>query len=182
MGVSFSALFSRLWGKQAEVRVLILGLDNAGKTTILFKLKAPARSIRAMPTIGFNVETIVTENLTLNMWDLGGQTTIRPYWRQYYSNTMGIVYVVDSSDRERLELTRDELANMLQEQELKNAVLLVFANKQDAAGCLTETEISTALGLGQIKDRQWRLQKSIAVKNEGVTEGLMWLSETIAKR
>lgn len=133
------------------MRVLILGLDNAGKTTILYKLYAPSRVIRTMPTIGFNVETVVYKNLNFNVWDLGGQTNIRPYWRCYYANTHAIIYVIDSCDRDRLGLSKKELMSMLEEEELKGTVLLVFANKQDMKGAMTEAEVSAFTALSHIR-------------------------------
>jgi len=180
MGLLIGKMFSKLFGKK-EVRVLILGLDNAGKTTILYKLYAPDRVIRTMPTIGFNMETVVYKNLQFNVWDLGGQTNIRPYWRCYYANTDAIIYVVDSSDKDRLSLTRKELLSMLEEEELKNTILLVFANKMDMKGAASEVEVSQALGLHQIKERQWHICRTSALHGQGLTEGLEWLSNAIAQ-
>ncbi|CDJ58984.1 ADP-ribosylation factor domain-containing protein, putative [Eimeria maxima] len=99
MGGALSSWFPRLFGGR-EVRVLILGLDNAGKTTIL--------------SIGFNVETVKYKNIEFQVWDLGGQTSIRPYWRCYYLNTQALIYVVDSADVERLPDARQELLLMLE--------------------------------------------------------------------
>ncbi|KIV89493.1 hypothetical protein, variant [Exophiala mesophila] len=130
MGVSISKLFSGLiWGKK-DIRILILGLDNAGKTTLLYRLKI-GEVVTTIPTIGFNVESVQYGNLNFDVWDLGGQTSIRPYWRSYYANTAAVVFVIDSTDIERLEIAADELRSMLNEDELKDAALLVFANKQD---------------------------------------------------
>jgi len=175
----FLLVFVFVAGKK-EVRVLILGLDNAGKTTILYKLYAPNRVIRTMPTIGFNVETVTYKNLNFSVWDLGGQTNIRPYWRCYYANTDAIIYVVDSADRERLGVSRKELLSMLAEEELKNARLLVFANKQDQKEAMSVVEVSQALGLHAIKDRQWHICKAAAIKGEGLSEGLDWLANAIS--
>merc|ERR1719314_9992 len=100
MGIIFSKVFGALLGKQ-EVRILILGLDNAGKTTILYRLQVD-EVVQTIPTIGFNVETVQYKNIKFQVWDLGGQTSIRPYWRCYYPNTQGIIYVVDSTDVDRL--------------------------------------------------------------------------------
>lgn len=135
-----------------------------------------------MPTIGFNMETVVYKNLHFNVWDLGGQTNIRPYWRCYYSNTDAIIYVIDSTDKERIGLTKKELASMLEEEELKSTILLVFANKQDMKGALSEVEISQQLGLHAIKDRQWHICKTSALHGQGLTEGLEWLSNAIANK
>ncbi len=179
MGSLFSRLLLAFTGK-SESRVLILGLDNAGKTTILYKWHSPKRIIRTMPTIGFNVETLRCENVEFKMWDLGGQTNIRPYWRSYCAHTAALVYVIDSADRERLELSANELLTLLQEDELQTCALLVFANKQDQPNCLNETEISNALALHTLKTRQWHVQKCIATNGTGLDEGLNWLAGAVA--
>lgn len=131
--------------------------------------------------IGFNVETINYKNITLNVWDLGGQTSIRPYWRCYYANTNAIIYVVDSSDTDRIGIAKDELHQMLNEDELKNAVLLVFANKQDLPGAMSAAEVSEALELNKLKNRQWSIYKASAIQGTGLEAGLDWLVEKIKK-
>merc|ERR1712078_391930 len=86
----------------------MVGLDNAGKTTVLYKLKL-GEVVNTIPTIGFNVETVEYKNISFNVWDVGGQTKIRPLWRHYFQNTQGLIFVVDSNDRERIHETREEL-------------------------------------------------------------------------
>eukprot|EP00808_Paulinella_micropora_P025825 g38424.t1 len=178
MGMLLTKVWAQLFGPQ-EVRVLILGLDNAGKTTILYKLYAPDRVVRTIPTIGFNVEQVKYENLNFSVWDLGGQTSIRPYWRCYYHDTDAVIYVVDSADRDRLGLARKELWAVLEEEELKDAQLLVFANKQDQKNAASASEVASALGLHNIKNRQWYICKSAAVSGMGLQEGLSWLANAI---
>lgn len=173
MGVLLSKLFSSVVGNK-EVRVLILGLDNAGKTTILYKLQM-GEVVTTVPTIGFNVETVQYKNIRFQVWDLGGQTSIRPYWRCYYQNTNAIIYVVDSSDGERMGISKQELHTMLEEEELKDAVLMIFANKQDMPQALPEQDIAEKLGLSGIKNRQWAIFKTSAIKGEGLYQGLDWL-------
>lgn len=107
--------------------------------------------------------------------DLGGQTSIRPYWRCYYANTAAVIFVVDSTDIERLQTAADELAAMLNEEELKDAALLVFANKQDQPGAKGAGDISQALRLGELRDRNWSIMACSAVDGSGVTEGMDWL-------
>merc|ERR1712176_433305 len=130
-GILMSRMFENLFGSK-EVRILILGLDNAGKTTILYRLQNESdEAVQTIPTIGFNVETLQYKNIKFQVWDLGGQTSIRPYWRCYYSNTDAIIYVVDSVDKERIGISKNEMVSMLEEDELRDSILLVFANKQD---------------------------------------------------
>mgnify|MGYP003362198976 CR=1 FL=1 len=178
MGNYFSSMFDRLWGANKELRILILGLDGAGKTTILYRLQI-GEVVTTKPTIGFNVETLSYKNLKLNVWDLGGQTSIRPYWRCYYADTAAVIFVVDSTDKDRMQTASQELHLMLQEEELQDAALLVFANKQDQPGALSASEVSKELNLVELKDRSWSIVASSAIKGEGITEGLDWLIDVI---
>lgn len=113
------------------------------------------------------------------VWDLGGQTSIRPYWRCYYPNTDAIIFVVDSADAERMSVARGELAAMLEEDELRDAILLVFANKQDQKGALNAQQISDALGLPEVRNRQWSIQETSALQGKGLFEGFDWLVSSI---
>lgn len=113
--------------------------------------------------------------MSFNVWDLGGQTSIRPYWRCYYANTAAVVFVIDSTDVERLAIASGELRAMLDEEELRDAALLVFANKQDQPGARGAGEISEALKLGELKDRNWSIMACSAIDGRGVTEGMDWL-------
>ncbi|KAL0289750.1 UNVERIFIED_CONTAM: Xylose isomerase [Sesamum calycinum] len=205
MGIVFTRLFSSLFGNK-EARILVLGLDNAGKTTILYRLQM-GEVVSTIPTIGFNVETM-QYNIKFQVWDLGGQTSIRehcvgnlattdcmklgyegfhfrffvltvkelnrPYWRCYFPNTQAIIYVVDSSDTDRLVIAKEEFHAILEEEELKGAVVLLFANKQDLPGALDDAAITEALELHRIKNRQWAIFKTSAIKGEGLFEGLDW--------
>jgi len=131
----------------------MLGLDAAGKTTILYKLKL-GEVVSSVPTIGFNVETVEFQKVKFTVWDVGGQDKIRQLWKHYYQNTQALIYVVDSSDKERVEIAREELQKMLAEDELKDAVLLVLANKQDIPGAMSVEEVEENLDLGNFKDRK----------------------------
>lgn len=114
--------------------------------------------------------------------DLGGQTSIRPYWRCYYANTAAVIFVVDSTDIERLQTASEELSAMLNEEELKDAALLVFANKQDQPGAKGAGEISEALRLGELRDRNWSIMACSAVDGSGVNEGMDWLVVSLTLR
>ncbi|KAK6191465.1 hypothetical protein SNE40_003149 [Patella caerulea] len=173
----FLSYFSGFFGNK-ERRILILGLDGAGKTTILYRLQV-GEVVTTIPTIGFNVETVAYKNLKFQVWDLGGQTSIRPYWRCYYSNTDAIIYVVDSMDRDRIGISKQELVSMLEEDELKKAILVVFANKQDIEGAMTVSEVTSALGLTALKNRKYQIFKTSAIKGEGLDEAMEWLSNTV---
>ncbi|XP_066447496.1 ADP-ribosylation factor-like protein 1 [Eleutherodactylus coqui] len=180
MGGFFSSIFSSLFGTR-EMRILILGLDGAGKTTILYRLQV-GEVVTTIPTIGFNVETVTYKNLKFQVWDLGGQTSIRPYWRCYYSNTDAVIYVVDSCDRDRIGISKSELVAMLEEEELKKAILVVFANKQDMEQAMTPTEVANSLGLPALKDRKWQIFKTSATKGTGLDEAMEWLVESLKSR
>jgi ADP-ribosylation factor-like protein 2 len=135
--------------KEREMRVLMVGLDNAGKTTVVRRLKegAGADNDNISPTLGFSICSLSRRGRKLNVWDVGGQRSLRPYWRNYFERTDGLVWVVDSSDLARLRDAADELRRLLGEERLAGATLLILANKQDVAGALGLDEISRALGL-----------------------------------
>ncbi|EME31946.1 ADP-ribosylation factor 1 [Galdieria sulphuraria] len=177
MGNIFSRLFQRLFGNK-EVRVLMVGLDNAGKTTLLYRIKEGSM-IKTVPTIGFNMEQIEVNNLKMQVWDLGGQTSIRPYWRSYYQKQEALIFVVDSNDRERFSTAKTELLSILQEEELKNTVIAVFANKQDLPEAASAAEVSLALGLDSIKDRTWTIISTSAAKGDGIAEGFEWIASQL---
>jgi len=105
--------------------------------------------------LGFNVETVEYKNIQFTVWDVGGQDKIRPLWRHYFQNTQGIIFVVDSNDRDRIVEAREELQRMLNEDELRDALLLVFANKQDLPNAMNAAEITDKLGLHSLRQRAW---------------------------
>lgn len=180
MGLTLSSVLSRLFGKK-QMRILMVGLDAAGKTTILYKLKL-GEIVTTIPTIGFNVETVEYRNICFTVWDVGGQDKIRPLWRHYFQNTQGLIFVVDSNDRERVAEAEKELSNMLLEDELRDAVLLVFANKQDLPNAMTAAELTDNLGLNQLRNRTWYIQSTCATQGQGLYEGLDWLSNELSKK
>ncbi|KAJ1650935.1 ADP-ribosylation factor, Arf Arf6 [Dispira simplex] len=177
MGISVSKIMHKLFGNR-EMRILMLGLDAAGKTTILYKLKLN-QSVTTIPTVGFNVETVTYKNVKFNVWDVGGQDKIRPLWRHYYTGTQGLIFVVDSADRDRIDEARQELHRIISDREMKDCLLLVFANKQDLPGAMSPTEVTEKLGLNRMRERTWFVNPSCATSGEGLFEGLTWLSNNI---
>merc|ERR1711992_453620 len=119
-GGFFAKALQKMMGS-VDKRILMVGLDAAGKTTILYKLKL-GEVVTTIPTIGFNVETVEYKNINFTVWDVGGQEKIRPLWRHYYEGTHGLVFVVDSNDRDRVEDAREELTKILVEEEMRDVV------------------------------------------------------------
>jgi len=167
-------ILSKVFGNK-EMRILMLGLDAAGKTTILYKLKLD-QSVNTIPTVGFNVETVTYKNVKFNVWDVGGQDKIRPLWRHYYTGTQGLIFVVDCADRDRIDEARQELHKIINDREMRDAIILIFANKQDLPGAMKPHEIQEKLGLTRIRDRNWYVQPACATTGDGLYEGLTWLT------
>ena len=184
MGNFFTSVFDKLFGKK-EKRLLMVGLDAAGKTTILYKLKL-GDVVTTIPTIGFNVETVEYKNVSFGVWDIGGQDKIRPLWNHYYENVDGVIFVVDSNDTERIDdeegyknNARAELEKMMAEEQLAGASLLVFANKQDLPHAMSIKDVTERLGLTSIRNRDWYVQATCATTGDGLYEGLDWLVESL---
>lgn len=169
-------LFAKIWSlfSNEEHKVVIIGLDNAGKTTILYQFLMN-EVVHTTPTIGSNVEEVVWKNVHFVMWDLGGQESLRSSWNTYYNNTEFVILVLDSTDRERLHITKEELWKLMNHEDLKKAAVLIYANKQDIKGCMTPAEISKQLNLTSIKKRRWRIQPCCALSGEGLYQGLDWV-------
>jgi len=159
----------------------MVGLDNAGKTTILYKLKL-GEVVTTLPTIGFNVETVEYRNLSFTVWDVGGQTKLRSLWHHYFENSDAVIFVVDSSDKERLDEAREELDRILLDDRLRNTSLLVFSNKVDKPLSVTSSEVTEKLFLHKHKEREWFIQSTCAVTGEGIVDGLEWLANNIKSK
>ena len=175
------SILRKLKEKEKDVRILMLGLDNAGKTTILKKFNG--EDINSVsPTLGFNIKTLEHKGYNLNIWDVGGQKSLRSYWRNYFEVTDGLIWVVDSADKRRMHDCKSELHSLLQEERLLGATLLVFANKQDLSGALSTEEIKTALQLDDIKTHYWQIIWCSAVTGDNLLEGMDWLLQDISAR
>eukprot|EP01097_Dermamoeba_algensis_P011397 TRINITY_DN8824_c0_g1_i1.p1 TRINITY_DN8824_c0_g1~~TRINITY_DN8824_c0_g1_i1.p1 ORF type:complete len:182 (-),score=14.63 TRINITY_DN8824_c0_g1_i1:839-1351(-) len=156
MGLVLSRLWS-LFFRFEEHKIIMVGLNNAGKTTTLYKLLLNEVVVTA-PTIGSNVEELVYKNLRFVIWDIGGQESSRLAWEAYFPSAKAVIMVIDSSDKERISIVRDELDKLINHESLRGAMLLVFANKQDLKGSLSSAELSDILKLHSIKERPWHIQ------------------------
>ncbi|CAF3691283.1 unnamed protein product [Rotaria socialis] len=157
-----------------EYRILIMGLDASGKTTILYKLKLN-ETVQTIPTIGFNVEVVLFNKASLTIWDVGGRDKIRPLIRHYFQNTQALIYVIDSNDKDRLPQTTEELWRVFDADDLINIPLLIYLNKTDLPNAMKSEYIIQEMRLNSIKDRQWLLQPCCAWTGDGLYEGLSWL-------
>jgi ADP-ribosylation factor protein 1 len=177
MGLSFSSLFNFM--RKREVRIVMVGLDAAGKTTVLNKLKL-GEVTSTIPTIGFNVDTVEYKNLKLTMWDVGGQHKLRHLWHYYYQGCDAVIFVVDSADKTRIAEAAQELHKVLESDELRNATLLVLANKQDMPNAMSTAEVQERLKLRDLRGgRKWFVQGCTAPTGHGLWEGLDYLSANL---
>uniref|UniRef100_A0A8D0GCY4 ADP-ribosylation factor n=1 Tax=Sphenodon punctatus TaxID=8508 RepID=A0A8D0GCY4_SPHPU len=176
MGNAFKKLIKSLFGKK-ERRILMVGLDAAGKTTILYKLKL-GEIVTTIPTIVSNVEMVEYTNISFTVWDVGVQDKIRPLWHHYFQNIQGLTFLVDSNDRERVNEAQEALTSMLAEDEFRDAVL-VFVKKQGLPNAMNATEITDKLGMHSLWQRSWYIQVTCGTSGDGLYEGLAWLSNQL---
>ncbi|CAM9691631.1 unnamed protein product [Choristocarpus tenellus] len=183
MGIFISRLFDIITGLQ-ERRLVMLGLDAAGKTSILYKLHL-GENVHTIPTVGFNVEHVQYKKMDMTIWDIGGQDRIRPLWSHYFAGTDALIFVVDSQDHERLDEAWGELYRVLRDPAMDECrTVLIFLNKQDLPGAVTPSQALEKLAIDNqspLKHRNWYLQACCAVSGEGVYDGLEWLSQTMKK-
>uniref|UniRef100_A0A672IZF9 ADP-ribosylation factor-like protein 14 n=1 Tax=Salarias fasciatus TaxID=181472 RepID=A0A672IZF9_SALFA len=164
----------QLISKQPQVEVLLLGLDNAGKSTLLYKLKHNM-SVSTVPTIGFNVEMLEAKknrkSIGVTVWDVGGQGQMREHWPSFHANASAVVFVVDSADQERMKEARHELEATLGSEQLRGRPVVLVANKQDVNGALTVTEMKDKFNLKKLcTGRDWFIQPCSATTGFGVEE------------
>ncbi|KAM6357487.1 ADP-ribosylation factor-like protein 14 [Alca torda] len=168
--------------KVKQATILMLGLDSAGKSTLLYKFKYNDVFL-TIPTIGFNVDMIETgKDFTLTVWDVGGQEKMRHVWCNFLENADGLLYVVDSSDKQRLEESKKEFELILKNEFIKSVPVVVLANKQDLPGALNAEEITRRFNMKKYcSDRNWYVQPCCAITGEGLSEALQRLT-TFAKQ
>ena len=169
-----------LWDSfHRDTGVLILGLDNAGKTATLYALHLGEPMPYTVPTIGFNVEAIKVGNLDIKMWDIGGQDRFRALWPHYFEQTDGIAFVVDSSDCDRFEQVRAELHALMSHKDLVGKPFLILANKQDLPMATRKTELISLLQLETVKSSDWHVVECSATKNDRAKIGFQWLADQL---
>ncbi|XP_023538886.1 ADP-ribosylation factor-like protein 5 isoform X1 [Cucurbita pepo subsp. pepo] len=178
---TMGAFISRFWFMlfpAKEYKIVVVGLDNAGKTTTLYKLHL-GEVVTTHPTVGSNVEELVYKNIRFEVWDLGGQERLRTSWATYYRGTHAVIAVIDSTDRARISIMKDELFRLLGHDDLQQSVVLVFANKQDLKDAMTPVEITDALSLHSIKNHDWHIQACSALTGDGLYDGLGWIAQQV---
>ncbi|XP_022596782.1 ADP-ribosylation factor-like protein 6 isoform X2 [Seriola dumerili] len=185
--------------RKKEVNVLCLGLDNSGKTTIINQLKPTnhsnhlgpfsedwkhvSQAQEIVPTIGFNIEKFKSSSLSFTVFDMSGQSRYRNLWEHYYKESHAIIFVIDSGDKLRMVVAKEELDTLLNHEDIrsKRIPVLFFANKIDLRDAMSSVKVSQMLCLENIKDKPWHICASNAIKGEGLQEGLDWLQEQIAQ-
>ncbi|KAI6197112.1 ADP-ribosylation factor-like protein 2 isoform X1 [Aphelenchoides besseyi] len=175
------SIVKKIRRREMEMRVLILGLDCSGKTTILQRINGEDYT-KVAPTFGFNIKTLEFREWKLNCWDIGGQSSLRSYWRNYFEQTDAVVWVVDSTDKKRLKDCRAELDKLLGEECLKGVTLLVLANKRDLPNALTADQIRDELKLEEIKNHHWKIFNSSAYTGENLIEAFEWMCKDVSSR
>ena len=170
-----------------EARILVIGLDNSGKTTIINYLKAKKGSIptsyEVTPTVGFQVEEFASNNIKFTVYDMSGQGRYRSLWEQYYEDAQAIIYVLDSTDKLRMCVAKEELWTLLGNEMIKskNIPVLFFANKIDIPGSLTPDQCMDELDLYKIRDKPWHIISSNGLSGTGIQEGIKWLCDQVGK-
>ena len=177
MGFIISKILDFFNRSRNNFKIIILGIQNAGKTTILYRLSL-GQLIKTTPTIGSNVEEITYNNVKFQAWDLGGQESARSVWDVYFLNADAIIYVIDSHD-ENYDESKNQFYKLLKNEMLKDAVILIFANKQDLSGSKNINEIINIYNLSEIKDHIWHIQPCSAHTGEGLITGIKWLSDQL---
>ncbi|CAF2751999.1 unnamed protein product [Rotaria sp. Silwood2] len=181
MGKIFSTIMKKL-SADGPKRILMLGLDNAGKTTIIYRMKR-AEDFNTVPTIGFNVETISPcRGISLTVWDVGGQDHLRTLWHHYFDNVDGLVFVIDSTDRRRLLLAKAELKGIYSHDSMKNVPFVVIANKQDSKEALSAEIIAEKLDLIHWPNESYHIVPCCALTGDGLTDAFTVLAKMIRKQ
>ncbi|CAF1621946.1 unnamed protein product [Adineta ricciae] len=173
MGLGLQGMFNP-FAKDDHARILMLGLDGVGKTTILYRSKLN-ETIDTEPTNGFKIETInPCPGMSFTVWDIGGQKKHRYLWHYYHPGMEGLIFVIDSTDRERIDEVREEFDNILTFPYMVNVPILIIANKRDLPNAMDRWELIDKLGINNISTQhKWYLQSVCARTGEGLDEGML---------
>eukprot|EP01089_Gocevia_fonbrunei_P007818 TRINITY_DN1911_c0_g1_i2.p1 TRINITY_DN1911_c0_g1~~TRINITY_DN1911_c0_g1_i2.p1 ORF type:complete len:173 (-),score=34.16 TRINITY_DN1911_c0_g1_i2:52-570(-) len=159
--------------KKRESTILMVGLDATGKSTLLFGLKY-GEQLTTIPNLCN--ETFPYRNIHFTIWDAGAQFIL---WKHFYRHTQAVIFVIDSIDRERIGEASKLVQKMLSENELKDAPLLILANKQDLPNAMNVAEVTDKLGMDSTGNRKWYIQPCCAKSGDGLFAGLDWLAHTL---
>ena len=170
---------------RSQVNILIVGLDNSGKTSIIEKMKlqsgkSGAAPSEVTPTVGFSVDEFSKGSLSFTVFDMSGAGRYRNLWEQHYREAKAIIFVVDSADKLRLCVAKDELDAMLASGDLRGKPFLIFANKMDIPSALSPVDIAQGLALDEIHEHPWQIVPSNALDGTGLQEGVDWLTNFLA--
>ncbi|KAK6155746.1 hypothetical protein DH2020_009994 [Rehmannia glutinosa] len=186
-------MFSLVYGlwqymfSKMEFHVLILGIDKAGKTTLLEKLKSQYLNLeglppdRIVPTVGLNIGRVEVSNTKLVFWDLGGQPGLRSIWEKYYQEAHAVIYVVDAACPSRFEDSKSALEKVLQHEDLQGAPLLILANKQDLEEAVSTDELAQYLDVKRLDERVFTFQAVSAFDGLGIKESVNWLVDAMER-
>jgi len=174
--------FNNLFTK--KLQIVMLGLDNSGKTTLLYRMKLKENIHETTPTTAFNVETIRPfKNLKFVVWDTAGHDDVRPLWRAYIRKSDAMIFVIDSSDLERFDEARVELDQILTSKDSYGIPLLILANKQDLDNSISTLELAKKLDLDSLKATvNWHMHPTSGRYGDGLQEALLQLSDMITKK
>ena len=169
------------WNERHPLRVLLLGLDGAGKTTILYRVKLK-ETIETNPTIGFNVESVSPKKgVTFTVWDVGGQYKLRPLWKYYFMESRGLFYIIDSCDRIRINEAAEEFHKVIHDENMCNVPVVIIANKQDLPNAISCEELVIKMGLNKINNK-WHIQGACAVTGEGIFEAMQKMAQMVRQQ
>lgn len=174
--------FRKLFGsKRKTASILIVGLDNSGKTTLVQRLKHPEMVPEVVPTVGYSVDTFNHGNISFRVFDMSGQGRYRKLWQEYYSDTTGIIFVIDSADKLRMVVAKDEFEQMLNHGAFKNrrVPVLILANKMDLDESLSASKVADLFELDKIRDKPYYICGTNAKSGKGLTDGIDWLSDYV---
>ncbi|KAL0491825.1 ADP-ribosylation factor-like protein [Acrasis kona] len=175
-------LFVAVGFKKRKVKIICCGLDNSGKSTIINKLNPKKIDKPVDPTVGFSVEEFEKNQIQMTVFDMSGQGRYRYMWECFYQKLDGIIFVIDSTDDQRLCVARDELYAILRHKDVESTPILILANKQDLDNAISPADLTTALHLYALNAREWNLVATDALKGTGIEDGIRWLSDSVVKK